>query len=71
METQERLEEEDEDGHFKTEHGYHGYHFHENSEDSDKFPFHKYKYRTNCCYGLAMDLLENIARELQFDFRSL
>lgn len=67
METQERLEEEDEDGHFKTEHRYH---FHEESEAEDKFfPFHKYKYRTNCCYGLAMDLLENIARELQFEFR--
>ena len=28
----------------------------------------RYKYRTNCCYGLAMDLLENIAQELEFDF---
>lgn len=26
------------------------------------------QYRTNCCYGLAMDLLENIAHELEFDF---
>ncbi|GLH10808.1 uncharacterized protein GBIM_15693, partial [Gryllus bimaculatus] len=23
---------------------------------------------TNCCYGLAMDLLENVAQELEFDF---
>ena len=28
----------------------------------------RYKYRTNCCYGLAMDLLENVAQELEFDF---
>ncbi|PNF41769.1 hypothetical protein B7P43_G03443, partial [Cryptotermes secundus] len=28
----------------------------------------RYKYRTSCCYGLAMDLLENIAQELEFDF---
>nr|CAD7589790.1 unnamed protein product [Timema genevievae] len=28
----------------------------------------KYKYRTNCCYGLTMDLLENVAQELEFDF---
>ena len=27
-----------------------------------------FQYRTNCCYGLAMDLLENIAHELEFDF---
>lgn len=67
METQERMEEEDEDGHFKTEHKYHT---HDDTDQEDKFfPFHKYKYQTNCCYGLAMDLLENIARELQFDFR--
>ncbi|KAG5880570.1 hypothetical protein JTB14_009939, partial [Gonioctena quinquepunctata] len=38
--------------------------------DEDRFfPFQKFKYRTNCCYGLAMDLLENIAQELEFDFR--
>lgn len=67
METQERLDEEDEDGHFKTEHRSH---VHDDVDHEDKFsPFNKYKYRTNCCYGLAMDLLENIARELQFDFR--
>ncbi|XP_025835326.1 glutamate receptor ionotropic, NMDA 3A-like, partial [Agrilus planipennis] len=36
---------------------------------SERFhPFYKYKYRTNCCYGLSMDLLENIAHELEFDF---
>ncbi|XP_046678096.1 uncharacterized protein LOC124365971 isoform X2 [Homalodisca vitripennis] len=28
----------------------------------------RYRYRTNCCYGLSMDLLENIAQELEFDF---
>ncbi|KAK7872804.1 hypothetical protein R5R35_011925 [Gryllus longicercus] len=28
----------------------------------------RYRYRTNCCYGLAMDLLENVAQELEFDF---
>lgn len=32
-------------------------------------PFQKFKYRTNCCYGLSMDLLENVAQELEFDFR--
>lgn len=38
--------------------------------DDDKFfPFQKFKYKTNCCYGLSMDLLENIAQELEFDFR--
>lgn len=40
------------------------------SDDDDRFfPFHKFKYRTNCCYGLSMDLLENVAQELEFDFR--
>lgn len=28
----------------------------------------RYKYKTNCCYGLAMDLLESVAQELEFDF---
>lgn len=38
--------------------------------DDDKFfPFQKFKYKTNCCYGLSMDLLENLAQELEFDFR--
>ncbi|XP_066145804.1 uncharacterized protein [Euwallacea fornicatus] len=42
----------------------------DNELDDDMFlPFQKFKYRTNCCYGLAMDLLENIAQELEFDFR--
>ncbi|XP_052738433.1 uncharacterized protein LOC112043698 isoform X1 [Bicyclus anynana] len=27
-----------------------------------------WKMATHCCYGLAMDLLENIAQELEFDF---
>lgn len=57
METQERLEEEEE----------------ENSDDPEEhnlpLPLQRYKYKTNCCYGLAMDLLENIAHELEFDFR--
>ncbi|XP_050304727.1 uncharacterized protein LOC126742188 isoform X4 [Anthonomus grandis grandis] len=38
-------------------------------EEKNFFPFQKFKYRTNCCYGLSMDLLENIAQELEFDFR--
>ncbi|XP_068898087.1 uncharacterized protein [Tenebrio molitor] len=38
-------------------------------ENERFFPFQKFKYRTNCCYGLSMDLLENIAQELEFDFR--
>lgn len=42
----------------------------DNDIDEDRFfPFQKFKYRTNCCYGLSMDLLENIAQELEFDFR--
>lgn len=41
-----------------------------NEDDKDDFfPFQQFKYRTNCCYGLSMDLLENIAQELEFDFR--
>ncbi|RZF39056.1 hypothetical protein LSTR_LSTR006593 [Laodelphax striatellus] len=28
----------------------------------------RYKYVTSCCYGLTMDLLENVAEELEFDF---
>lgn len=39
-------------------------------DDEEKFfPLQKFKYRTNCCYGLSMDLLENVAQELEFDFR--
>lgn len=69
METQERLEEAEEDGvqgsffpHLKYQAQFGPF--------NDKFlPFiNKYRYRTNCCYGLAMDLLENIAQELEFDF---
>ncbi|KAL3268123.1 hypothetical protein HHI36_007250 [Cryptolaemus montrouzieri] len=42
----------------------------EYEDDKEPFlPFQKFKYKTNCCYGLAMDLLENIAQELEFDFR--
>ncbi|KAJ8918548.1 hypothetical protein NQ315_013053 [Exocentrus adspersus] len=43
--------------------------FQDDYGDDRFFPFHKFKYRTNCCYGLSMDLLENIAQELEFDFR--
>ncbi|XP_056634899.1 uncharacterized protein LOC130443981 [Diorhabda sublineata] len=38
-------------------------------DDEQFFPFQKFKYKTNCCYGLSMDLLENVAQELEFDFR--
>lgn len=38
------------------------------SSTASAFELHRYKYRTNCCYGLAMDLLENVAQELEFDF---
>lgn len=42
-------------------------------QDTDEyfFPTTKPTYTkmaTHCCYGLAMDLLENIAQELEFDF---
>ncbi|XP_034240253.1 uncharacterized protein LOC117644748 [Thrips palmi] len=37
-------------------------------DSEEQFDLPRYKYRTNCCYGLAMDLLENIAHELEFDF---
>lgn len=44
--------------------------FAQDYDNDDKFfPFQKFKYRTNCCYGLSMDLLENVAQELEFDFR--
>ncbi|KAJ9601165.1 hypothetical protein L9F63_000685, partial [Diploptera punctata] len=36
-------------------------------EEEDELD-HSCTYRTNCCYGLAMDLLENVAQELEFDF---
>ncbi|KAK9692896.1 Ligand-gated ion channel [Popillia japonica] len=39
-------------------------------EDDDRFlPFQRFKYRTHCCYGLSMDLLENVAQELEFGFQ--
>lgn len=61
METQDRLDDNDDI-------------FGENysSTNEEKYlplPLQRYRYQTNCCYGLAMDLLENIAHELQFDFR--
>lgn len=46
----------------------------ESDEDTDDFFFPTPKptsfsrMATHCCYGLAMDLLENIAQELEFDF---
>lgn len=43
----------------------------EDEPDSFFFPTAKpvfNKISTHCCYGLAMDLLENIAQELEFDF---
>lgn len=30
---------------------------------------YRHKFKTNCCYGLSMDLLENVAEELEFDFQ--
>ncbi|GBP15073.1 Glutamate receptor ionotropic, NMDA 3A [Eumeta japonica] len=46
---------------------------HDNEEPDDFFfptskPTLVSKMATHCCYGLAMDLLENIAQELEFDF---
>ncbi|KAF5281606.1 hypothetical protein FQR65_LT02926 [Abscondita terminalis] len=68
MEMQERLEEE---GGINPNQQYkHFGHAARGYDEEDKFlPFQKFKYRTNCCYGLSMDLLENIAHELEFDFR--
>lgn len=44
--------------------------FDDDYDDEERFfPFQKFKYRTNCCYGLSMDLLENVAQELEFEFR--
>lgn len=46
----------------------------ESDQDTDDFFFPTPKpttftrISTHCCYGLAMDLLENIAQELEFDF---
>lgn len=46
----------------------------ESDQDVDDFffptskPTTSYKMASHCCYGLAMDLLENIAQELEFDF---
>ncbi|KPI97834.1 Glutamate [NMDA] receptor subunit 3A [Papilio xuthus] len=46
----------------------------ENDQDSNDFFFPTPKpttfsrMATHCCYGFAMDLLENIAQELEFDF---
>ncbi|XP_044743459.1 uncharacterized protein LOC123305723 isoform X2 [Chrysoperla carnea] len=71
METHERLEEEEDENSGSTN----PFDFRHSSTPNDYIdkngflPFQRYKYRTNCCYGLAMDLLENIAQELEFDFR--
>lgn len=67
-----RLEEEEEDQEQEAAQEIEGNLFasdYSNEDEEHFFPFQKFKYRTNCCYGLSMDLLENIAQELQFDFR--
>lgn len=69
-----RREEEEEEAEEEEElmEEYEDYHPHPYEHDMDEetfFPFQNFKYRTNCCYGLSMDLLENIAQELEFDFR--
>lgn len=75
METQERLEEDTEELNGASGDSI-DYTTYSHSSPNDYFdkpggflPFQRYKYRTNCCYGLAMDLLENIAQELEFEFR--
>lgn len=67
MKRMEEVEDEEEDYQVPPVHK--NYH-HDYEDDEDRFfPFQKFKYRTNCCYGLSMDLLENVAQELEFDFR--
>ncbi|KAK6640098.1 hypothetical protein RUM43_008375 [Polyplax serrata] len=65
METQERMEDEVEElgGDDRTEKPF-------KFIDNSYFEYHatKYKYKSSCCYGLAMDLLENVAQELEFEF---
>ncbi|KAL1498139.1 hypothetical protein ABEB36_008987 [Hypothenemus hampei] len=65
-----KIEDEEEKEEDEVQHtDYRDYSKFEHDEDEEFFPFQKFKYRTNCCYGLAMDLLENVAQELEFDFR--
>ncbi|KAJ8976794.1 hypothetical protein NQ317_014137 [Molorchus minor] len=65
-----RLEEEEDDQEDESQYSEYKQFANEYTDDADRFfPFQKFKYRTNCCYGLSMDLLENIAQELEFDFR--
>ncbi|CAG9860270.1 unnamed protein product [Phyllotreta striolata] len=65
-----RLEEEEDDAENKnTQYADYERFASDYDDDQQFFPFQKFKYRTNCCYGLAMDLLENVAQELEFDFR--
>nr|CAI5866499.1 unnamed protein product [Callosobruchus analis] len=66
-----RLEEEEEEKESVTAEDKASAYYADYSEDDDErfLPFRKFKYRTNCCYGLSMDLLENVAQELEFDFR--
>lgn len=66
-----RLEEEEDETEEQDETNNSEYRFEDSDYEENErfFPFLKFKYRTNCCYGLAMDLLENIAEELEFDFR--
>lgn len=42
---------------------------HDYDDDERFLPFPRFKYRTHCCYGLSMDLLENVAQELEFGFQ--
>uniref|UniRef100_A0A182TB12 Uncharacterized protein n=1 Tax=Anopheles maculatus TaxID=74869 RepID=A0A182TB12_9DIPT len=37
---------------------------HYQEEQHQKYP----QYRTRCCYGLSMDLLQKLASEINFDF---
>lgn len=67
---QRREEEEEEEEEAEQLEEYEDYPRYEHDMDEETFfPFQNFKYRTNCCYGLSMDLLENIAQELEFDFR--
>lgn len=65
-----RIEEEEDENEDNQSNSEYKQHIPLDYEDDDRFfPFQKFKYRTNCCYGLSMDLLENVAQELEFDFR--
>ena len=66
MEYKNRLEEGEDGGYSDPEYKQP---IHDYEDDERLFPFQRFKYRTRCCYGLSMDLLENVAQELEFDFR--